>query len=49
MSEKIWDLDSYKENFDRYTEEFAKIKRKYDQDEDRLRELRGQPSINHNE
>ena len=40
MSKKIWDLDSYKDNFDRYTEEFARIKRKYDEDEARLREIR---------
>ena len=27
MSEKIWDLDSYKDNFEKYTMELGRIKR----------------------
>lgn len=49
MSEKIWDLDSYKQNFERFEKEFGKIKRKYEQDEERLRELRGEINPSHNE
>lgn len=30
MSEKIWDLDSYKQNFDNFTEYFRETKRKYE-------------------
>lgn len=40
MSEKIWDLDSYKDNFDKFQEVFGTIKRKYDEDEARLKEIR---------
>lgn len=42
MSEKIWDLDSYKDNFDKFQEVFGTIKRKYDEDESRLKEIRAQ-------
>ena len=40
MSEKIWDLDSYKENFYKFQEEFNRISQRYAEDQARLEQLR---------
>lgn len=40
MSEKIWDLDSYKDNFKLFKAEFNKIEEEYNKGERRLEEIR---------
>ena len=36
MSEKIWELDDYRDNFKNFQDEFVRIKQKYEEDERRL-------------
>ena len=39
MSESIWDLDSYRENFEKFEDAFKSIQRRYEDDQHRLKEI----------
>lgn len=43
MSEKIWDLDSYKKNYKNFMSEFERIQKDYEEGEKRLKQLRANP------
>lgn len=39
MSEDIWDLDSYRENYEKFEDAFKNIQRRYEEDQHRLKEI----------
>ena len=45
MSEKIWDLDSYKDNYKKFYAEFERIQKDYNEGEERLKELKANPGL----